>query len=90
MYSKLNKDGTPLETEEKYIQVFVELGSETTSEASGFITVFLMKKKSDYPIALLNFIRTRFIPKRMWIDGAKEKTQKRLNLYIADSEWTSN
>jgi hypothetical protein len=59
--------------EEQYFQVFVELGPTTSSEASGRLSAYPMKKKSDYVQALQDFIRNRFIPSRMWIDGAKEE-----------------
>ena len=95
--SMLNAKGTEaLGTEEsrphdseQYVQIFVEMGETTKAEASGFLTAIVMKKKSDYPIALRDFIRNRFIPKRMWIDGAKEEDSEAVSqiyrsLYMQD------
>lgn len=74
----------------KYFQLFVELGKDTNSEASCRLTGFPMLNKSDFPESLTHFIRNRFIPSRLWTDGAAEEDSKEVRrvlsrFMIADS-----
>jgi hypothetical protein len=64
---------------DRYIQVFVEVGATTSSSGSGRITAFVIKRKSDYAKTLLDFIRTRFVPSKMWIDGAEEQDSEEIH-----------
>jgi hypothetical protein len=57
----------------RYLQLYVELGKDTNSEASGRLTGFAMRNKSEFPHTLLDFFRNRFIPTRVIMDGAREQ-----------------
>jgi hypothetical protein len=69
-----------------YYQLFTECGKDTSDEGSGYIDGYAIKNKSDFPIALQNYIRNNSIPKQLWMDGAKEQdseeVRKLLRLYL--------
>jgi hypothetical protein len=71
--SKDDEEGGNKLPTKRYLQLYVEMGKDTNSEASGRLTGFAMSNKSEFPETLLDFIRNRYIPKCLWMDGAKEE-----------------
>lgn len=60
----------------KYYQLFVECGPTTSAPGSGYMDGYVMKHKSDFHIALKDYIRNNSIPKQLWMDGAKEENSE--------------
>jgi hypothetical protein len=53
----------------KYLQLFVELGLTSKADSSKYLVAVPMKRKGDFPEALVDYIRERGIPDRFCHDG---------------------